>query len=153
MKKLMAQEESMVPNLFYNLKRALMPIMHDETYQAMESVTARIDAANATASTRTNSSNTSNKSQSNEKHNAKRPFTELILGDTVTAVSAGNGHDPRIAAGKRARMEGVEVLGGGGDGGGSADKEDGDAEEIGQKSSTSNAGCTSGYCPPCFELA
>ena len=35
MKKLLSQEESMIPSLFNNLKRALTPLMHDETYHAM----------------------------------------------------------------------------------------------------------------------
>ena len=37
-KKLLAQEESMVPALFNNMKKALVPLMHDDTYNAMQSV-------------------------------------------------------------------------------------------------------------------
>jgi tRNA(Ile)-lysidine synthase TilS/MesJ len=44
-KQLLAQEESMVPALFFNLKRALMPLMHDDVYEAMAKVVTSLDAA------------------------------------------------------------------------------------------------------------
>jgi hypothetical protein len=43
-KKLLVQEESMIPNLFYNLKRALVPLMDDAVYDVMASVAAAADA-------------------------------------------------------------------------------------------------------------
>lgn len=45
MKKLLQQEEAMVPNLFYNLKRALVPLMHDDTYEVLKNVADKIAAA------------------------------------------------------------------------------------------------------------
>ena len=48
MKKLLAQEEAMVPNLFYNLRRAFLPLMHDETYEAMDRI-AKLVAENGKA--------------------------------------------------------------------------------------------------------
>ncbi len=42
-KKLLAQEESMVPSLFNNLRKALVPLMHDETYVAMQNVIRNVD--------------------------------------------------------------------------------------------------------------
>jgi tRNA(Ile)-lysidine synthase TilS/MesJ len=45
MKKLLQQEEAMVPNLFYNLKRALVPLMHDDTYYVLKEVSDKIAAA------------------------------------------------------------------------------------------------------------
>lgn len=43
-KALLAQEESMVPALFNNLRRALIPLMHTDTYIAMQSVAAKIES-------------------------------------------------------------------------------------------------------------
>jgi selenocysteine lyase/cysteine desulfurase/tRNA(Ile)-lysidine synthase TilS/MesJ len=42
-KQLLYQEESMVPALFSNLRKALLPLMHDDTYATMESVVAQIE--------------------------------------------------------------------------------------------------------------
>lgn len=41
-KQLLAQEESMVPALFFNLRRALLPLMDDSSYDAMAKVAERI---------------------------------------------------------------------------------------------------------------
>ena len=43
MKKLLMQEESMIPALYYNLKRAFIPLLHDETYAAMEKVQKQVE--------------------------------------------------------------------------------------------------------------
>jgi tRNA(Ile)-lysidine synthase TilS/MesJ len=37
-KKLLSQEEAMVPALFFNLRKALLPLMHDKTYEAIHEV-------------------------------------------------------------------------------------------------------------------
>ena len=44
MKKLLVQEEAMIPALFYNLKRALLPLLDDSTYVTMQSVSAAAEA-------------------------------------------------------------------------------------------------------------
>lgn len=44
-KQLLLQEESMVPALFFNLRRALVPMMSDEIYTVMGEVTNRISKA------------------------------------------------------------------------------------------------------------
>jgi len=41
-KKLLAQEEAMVPALFFNLRRAFLPLMDDDIYDSMESVVKKI---------------------------------------------------------------------------------------------------------------
>lgn len=41
-KKLLRQEEAMVPNLFGNLKKALLPLMDDSLYEEMKRVSQRI---------------------------------------------------------------------------------------------------------------
>ena len=43
-KKLLVQEEAMIPALFFNLKRALIPFMADETYEVMSAVNVATDA-------------------------------------------------------------------------------------------------------------
>jgi selenocysteine lyase/cysteine desulfurase/tRNA(Ile)-lysidine synthase TilS/MesJ len=45
MKKLLQQEEAMTPALFANLRRAFVPLMTDETYDAMERVVKAIEEA------------------------------------------------------------------------------------------------------------
>ena len=45
MKKLLQQEEAMTPALFANLRRAFVPLMTDETYDAMERVAKAVDEA------------------------------------------------------------------------------------------------------------
>lgn len=40
----MAQEEAMIPGLYFNLRRALTPLMHDDTYAAMAQVTKEIES-------------------------------------------------------------------------------------------------------------
>jgi hypothetical protein len=47
-KKVLQQEETMVPNLFYNLKRAMVPLMHDETYSFLQRLTDEITAKSNT---------------------------------------------------------------------------------------------------------
>jgi len=42
-KQLLAQEESMVPGLFFNMRKALLPLMVDETYIAFKKITAMLD--------------------------------------------------------------------------------------------------------------
>ena len=41
-KKLLSQEEAMVPALFFNLRRAFLPLMDDDIYDSMESVVKKI---------------------------------------------------------------------------------------------------------------
>lgn len=43
MKKLLLQEEAMVPALFFNMKRALMPLLHEETYKYINKVADDIE--------------------------------------------------------------------------------------------------------------
>ena len=43
-KQLLQQEESMVPGLFSNMRKALLPLMHDETYRVMEKVITDIES-------------------------------------------------------------------------------------------------------------
>ena len=47
MKKILQQEEAMVPALFSNLRKALLPLMHEKTYEAMKEVEADIERTGA----------------------------------------------------------------------------------------------------------
>ena len=47
MKKLLSQEEAMIPSLFNNMKRALTPLMHEDIYTAMGRVISEIEASSA----------------------------------------------------------------------------------------------------------
>ena len=44
MKRLLSQEESMVPSLFSNFRRALLPLMHQDMYSTMARITHEIEA-------------------------------------------------------------------------------------------------------------
>ena len=46
-KQVLSQEESMVPNLFANLRKAILPLMHDDLYEVIERVTTEIEAKNS----------------------------------------------------------------------------------------------------------
>jgi tRNA(Ile)-lysidine synthase TilS/MesJ len=50
MKKLLSQEEIMIPSLFQNMRRALTPLMHGDTYKVMHKVVEDIEALNASKS-------------------------------------------------------------------------------------------------------
>jgi hypothetical protein len=129
MKKLMAQEETMVPNLFYNLKRALTPLMHDDTYAAMANVTALIEKANFQPKNRV-----SGKAASN-----KRPGEEIVAGAASPVVETKR---TKVVA-----LEGEEEAAAD-DGLMEEDDEAGDTAEANQ-----TCGQNGGYCPPCYELA
>lgn len=45
-KKLLAQEEAMIPDLFCNLRRALQPLMDDSIYETMREVNRAIEMRN-----------------------------------------------------------------------------------------------------------
>jgi tRNA(Ile)-lysidine synthase TilS/MesJ len=43
-KQLLSQEESMVPGLFSNMRKALLPLMHEDSYQVMDRIAQDIEA-------------------------------------------------------------------------------------------------------------
>jgi len=53
-KQLLAQEESMVPSLFFNMRKALLPLMVDETYVAFRKVTQMVEERAKAPSGRSN---------------------------------------------------------------------------------------------------
>ena len=46
-KKILQQEEAMVPALFYNLRKAMLPLMHEKTYCVFKEIEAEIDESSS----------------------------------------------------------------------------------------------------------
>lgn len=147
LKKLMAQEETMVPNLFYNMKRALMPLMADETYTAMDNVTRLIEAVN---------NNPKIRSAAGEKRSAGK----AALTGAAAAVDADTNADAQAAVledvSKRAKVDTTTTT----TAAVTADEpmeEDGEGDDEAVPESRQQAcganGANGGYCPPCYELA
>lgn len=44
-KKLLSQEEVIIPGLFYNLKRGLTPLMHSRTYEVMAEISKEVEVS------------------------------------------------------------------------------------------------------------
>lgn len=132
MKKLMAQEETMVPNLFYNLKRALMPLLHDDTYVAMAAVTTAIEANNLTTKSRAPGSGAAKRAAINADAEGESKRSKVDASDDAAAMVA-----PVAESGEVKDAEEMDV----GDDNG-ADEEPAPV-----------CGAGEGYCPPCYELA
>mmetsp|Transcript_108897 Transcript_108897/g.213357 ORF Transcript_108897/g.213357 Transcript_108897/m.213357 type:complete len:1217 (+) Transcript_108897:19-3669(+) len=136
MKKLMAQEETMVPNLFFNLRRALTPLMHDATYTAMNQVTQLIEKANY---------NPKNRSAGGSGNGSG-------VGKRSNAEAAATGASPAVST-KRTKVVGDDED--------AMEKEEGEEEvravgdgtDKGDVQVTGVCGTEGGYCPPCYELA
>lgn len=168
MKKLLVQEEAMIPALFYNLKRALLPLLDDSTYTTMQAVSAAAEARGRSGKDRLPSKK-QDQQKNMEESRRKRVADSGILGpgpglfgqnskltnghknaadefdetpDTVEKVNVENCSPDR----KRAKMvtaeitDEVELMENG--------EEDSDSEE-----QRDLPVCTSEYCPPCYELA
>jgi tRNA(Ile)-lysidine synthase TilS/MesJ len=95
-KKLLLQEESMVQNLYFNLKKGLQPLMHERVYEVMAEISKEIEV-------------------NNKVFIHRSPSTAVI--DEASAVAAGE--DPAIEmsmhidneneiAGKRPRYQNVD---------------------------------------------
>jgi hypothetical protein len=123
LKKLMQQEETMVPNLFFNLKRALMPLMHSDTYDAMDSVNLLIEAAGASVS---------NRERIAESVHRKRQLSSGKSTLPLETVLPATDHCEEAA--KRLRTEGPP------------------SDNDGSSSRQLQIDCSDGYCAPCFEL-
>lgn len=141
MKKLMAQEETMVPNLFYNLKRALMPLLHDDTYVAMAAVTAAIEENANSAKIRAPFSGP-----------GKRNSAAIVAatdGDVDLSSLAAATTSKRSKIDQGVAEESVVVEGGVHGEMELVEEEDGPEDEP----ALPVCGADGGYCPPCYELA
>lgn len=139
MKKLMEQEEAMVPALFHNLRKALLPMLHDDFYETTRRIQQEVESTGS-------------------KPGARVSSKRLKAGATETVALKVEGE----REGGRAEEEGgergdaMETVGEEGEEGGAKRAKRGGetAEEIFHAVlSNSNASCQDGYCAPCFELA
>lgn len=135
MKKLMAQEETMVPNLFYNLKRALMPLLHDDTYVAMAAVTTAIEENNATTKSRAPGSGAAKRAaiSAGAEGDSKRSKVD------AAAAAVANTESAAAVVGDEAK--------------GAAEEMDVGEEDGAEEEPLPVCGADGGYCPPCYELA
>ena len=162
MKKLLVQEEAMIPALFYNLKRALIPLLDDSTYVTMQAV-----AASAEARGRSGKDRLPSKKQDQEKHNEENKRKRSLESGGLGSGPGLFGQNSNLTNGKketqttcisvekmsemakssssptwkRNKSDSAKIEDDGGD-----DDSDGDAHD------DKNI-CTSSYCPPCYELA
>jgi hypothetical protein len=139
MKKLLAQEEVMVPSMFFNMRKAFVPLMANETYDAMTKVLNIVEARGRNPSTRAadGSAVRGNKFQ-------QKAQIEAVVPEAVSTSSSASG----TGTGSGATLEEDE------DGGNSTkrkrtdsvvgDDVDADAETCDPKNP---------FCAACYELA
>lgn len=166
MKKLLVQEEAMIPALFYNLKRALLPLLDDSTYTTMQAVSAAAEARGRSGKDRLPSKK-QDQQKNMEENRRKRSSDSGILGQGPGLFGQNskltNGHksaadelntedvvdevtvDDCSPERKRIKMLTAEVND---DNEPMDNGEDSDSEE-----QRDTSVCTSSYCPPCYELA
>ena len=165
MKKLLAQEEAMIPALFYNLKRALLPLLDDSTYVTMQAVAAAAESRGRSGKDRLPSKkqdqdkkNEGNKRKRSAECSSKGPgpglfgqnsnltngnstsVIPLVILDNATECRESVVEEPDVAGSPHEKIRKLLVT-----------LDDGDDSDI-EEPPESN-GCTSTYCPPCYELA
>ena len=162
MKKLLVQEEAMIPALFYNLKRALIPLLDDSTYVTMQAV-----AASAEARGRSGKDRLPSKKQDQEKHNEENKRKRSLESGGLGSGPGLFGQNSNLTNGKkdiqtipisvdknsemeksspdpirkRTKTDATHM------------KDDGDDDDSDDDAHDDKNVCTSSYCPPCYELA
>lgn len=140
MKKLLAQEEVMVPSMFFNMRRALVPLMADETYDAMTNVLNAVEARGKNPSTRgPNGESLSVKPKQTNTKMKVNNISEATSSSSMDVEASGVDADANGGT-KRKREEGESKK--------SDDTADADATPDGASCSTSNP-----FCAACYELA
>ena len=139
MKELLKQEESMVPGMFFNLRKALLPLMDDASYDAMAAVVARVEQQSKSSRDliRTNgSSKQTVVGQSSTSSSSTEPST-LNSGSALGKRPAEEGSN-RENMTTKAKMEttGININANTGD----------------LTLDVSAAQCKDDYCVPCYEL-
>jgi hypothetical protein len=147
-KKLLAQEEAMVPALFFNLRRALVPLLADEAYEAMAAVAAAAEARG--------------RNPMHRPPQAKKSREGVAPGSS-SGPDAGPHHLFGASSSSLSLLVGGKKAGAGGGEGGVNNGWDGDAEDAeddkpaAKKAKHGDAdgpvACTDSYCAPCYELA
>ena len=122
-KKLLKQEEAMVPALFHNLKKALLPLMANETYFSMDKIIRDIEVRQKMEKN-TSSSKQDRDCRINEKNQGTK--TQLRGKRDRDDDEARKVHDVEIDNGVK-----IENL---------------------PTSTFSGCSKDGGYCPPCYEL-
>ena len=170
-KKLLAQEEAMIPALFFNLKRALVPLLADETYEVMSGVAAAAEARGRNPMHRLPKEKKA-KGVTDGQGPGSGPGpglfgvqSHLTNGKSRARDEQGLVHDV-VASGGSAVDTGA--AGGAGavnmtsDANNDNDNEDEDEEGDYQAAKKAkydgnadqqNSSCVDGYCAPCYELA
>jgi hypothetical protein len=155
-KKLLAQEEAMVPALFFNLRRALVPLLADEAYEAMAAVAAAAEARG--------------RNPMHRPPQAKKPREGVAPGSGSSSSSssgpdAGPHHLFGASSSSLSLLVGGKKVGAGGGEGGGSNGWDGDADDAeddkpaakkakhGDADADGTVACTDSYCAPCYELA
>ena len=77
MKKLLLQEESMIPALYSNLKRGLIPLMDDRTHKLMNNINNEIELIGK----ETNNKYNNNNKQSSKKKHVIEDSSDMIIED------------------------------------------------------------------------
>jgi hypothetical protein len=131
-KKLLSQEETMVPALFSNLRKALLPFMDENIYSEMKTVCSKIEERSKSSRSRQYQTPTSG--TSDQKRSNKIPSGELTATDDIVVMET--------------KTEGLQMDDRVED---TARDEEGEGEEETERKESSR--CEDGYCIPCYELA
>lgn len=135
MKRLLSQEEAMIPTLFSNMRKALVPLMASSTYVAMDGVCKEVEAR----ARRSHDDGRRGGSQ-------RRACNGLDSQDACVSATAEELRREGIDAEEECSVGGVA-------------KRDLDSvsreEEVGNilKKIRAEEQCSDGYCVPCYELA
>jgi ribosomal protein L12E/L44/L45/RPP1/RPP2 len=165
MKKLLVQEEAMIPALFYNLKRALLPLLDDSTYVTMAAVAAAAESRGRSGKDRLPSKK-QDQLKNHEENKRKRSLESESKGsgpglfglnsnlsnkrkDTVNASSIPEtGCEVQevtdICSPDKKKVKCIPSP--------DPDKIE-DADYSDDEVPPDMSVCTTAYCPPCYELA
>jgi hypothetical protein len=133
-KKLLSQEEAMVPALFYNLRRAFLPLLHDDTYEAMQKVSQSLEEIARLPK------------QDSSRRQGKRSVLEVGSEDVTNAVfvdeegcaaTIGGDDEPRS---KKKFNHGLGI------------ESSGVIEGDNGQEKANTCSTNGGYCPPCYEI-
>lgn len=142
MKKLLSQEEAMVPDLFCNLKHALLPLMDDRIYGTMQDVLKAIDDRDLSKKRPNHSADAEDSQQNNgvgARQRKKMKKDSQANGEFHGEVQAPSSSYSSATLAQSAIHE--------------ADVEDcGDSEQL-ESTVRDGMRCTADFCAPCFELA
>eukprot|EP01038_Epipyxis_sp_PR26KG_P005776 gene5776-7974_t len=135
-KQLLAQEEAMVPALFHNLKRAFVPLLHDDTYVAMSNVIATVENNNSIHHNTKNNNNSHNNSNNNSNNSEAD-----IIDDGKELISSP------ITNNDYPKSKRVKIM--------NENADNNDNYENALLTSNDEITCSvdDKYCPACYELA